>query len=679
MWRAPGPLMQSRLPHRLALMLPLLWGVVVAPACTRSAEEATEVPADPCPILHKIDGAFTGWPDTTDCAEWADAPIKGVFGDLYIAYDNKRLYVLNDWHLRSDAPIGPTFYNEFTLATGDGEQQWVVKVFGDDHMEVTLDGDPYDISTLDKAAAGFGPSPNHATPHTIYEFVLGPVSKGPIVMTEKDPPGGPLTNPEGDLVAEPTGFVGTLGDDGAQLTASDGPVLVAATPQQRPPGTKITLVGLDFGAPVGKVLVGNQLATIVDWRADRAQFVLPAVASPTQIRLETAAGKASNSVQYRLTCVPDCNGLVCGDDGCGGSCGTCPTTKACAVGQCVCPASCVGRECGDDNCGGSCGKCTAPEICTAQGKCICDADCSGKDCGDNGCGGSCGTCSAGLVCNGDNCIGSTTCTADCSDKVCGDDGCGGTCGACKGNESCTNGACGCAAACKGKACGSDGCGGDCGTCSTGSCFADQCCVADCVNKVCGGDGCGGSCGDCPAKQGCLAGACVCKPDCGGKQCGDDGCGGTCGSCTPWGTCNGGLCACSADCEKAACGSFGCGDCGKCVAGKSCVSGACACVPDCAGKQCGEDGCGGSCGQCGAAQVCTKGFCKCVPDCVDKACGGDGCGGSCGACGPDQVCGAGKCVCAPQCQDKVCGEDGCGGSCGACEDKFTCSAGKCVAK
>ncbi|MFO0746863.1 MAG: hypothetical protein U1F43_14505 [Myxococcota bacterium] len=36
------------------------------------------------------------------------------------------------------------------------------------------------------------------------------------------------------------------------------------------------------------------------------------------------------------TCVPDCEGKACGDDGCGDDCGTCPGTQSCnASGQCV--------------------------------------------------------------------------------------------------------------------------------------------------------------------------------------------------------------------------------------------------------------------------------------------------------------------------------------------------------
>jgi heme-degrading monooxygenase HmoA len=60
------------------------------------------------------------------------------------------------------------------------------------------------------------------------------------------------------------------------------------------------------------------------------------------------------------SCDADCTGKVCGDDGCGGSCGTCADGEACGGGQCVfllCTPDCTGKVCGDDGCGGSCGTC----------------------------------------------------------------------------------------------------------------------------------------------------------------------------------------------------------------------------------------------------------------------------------------------------------------------------------
>jgi len=94
-------------------------------------------------------------------------------------------------------------------------------------------------------------------------------------------------------------------------------------------------------------------------------------------------------------CVPNCTGKECGDDGCGGSCGTCQQGTCNAQGKCECTPDCTGKECGDDGCGDSCGTCTDPAkpICNAQGVCeACTPDCTGKECGDDGCGGSCGTC-----------------------------------------------------------------------------------------------------------------------------------------------------------------------------------------------------------------------------------------------------------------------------------------------
>lgn len=58
-------------------------------------------------------------------------------------------------------------------------------------------------------------------------------------------------------------------------------------------------------------------------------------------------------------CTPACEGRSCGDDGCGGSCGSCEGGLSCDEGICVagCVPSCEDSICGDDGCGGSCGSC----------------------------------------------------------------------------------------------------------------------------------------------------------------------------------------------------------------------------------------------------------------------------------------------------------------------------------
>ena len=107
-------------------------------------------------------------------------------------------------------------------------------------------------------------------------------------------------------------------------------------------------------------------------------------------------------------CEPDCDGLWCGADGCGGSCGTCDPGTLCEMGICVqdCSEVCDGLECGD---GGEpecdCGECSETEVCDA-GVCVaCEPDCEGKECGDDGCGGTCGDCGdTGGVCVLGQCV-----------------------------------------------------------------------------------------------------------------------------------------------------------------------------------------------------------------------------------------------------------------------------------
>ena len=72
------------------------------------------------------------------------------------------------------------------------------------------------------------------------------------------------------------------------------------------------------------------------------------------------------------TCAPSCDGKVCGDDGCGDTCGTCGgAEEACVAGTCVCQPVCDGKNCGDDSCGATCGACDAvSEYCSVEQKCV---------------------------------------------------------------------------------------------------------------------------------------------------------------------------------------------------------------------------------------------------------------------------------------------------------------------
>lgn len=67
------------------------------------------------------------------------------------------------------------------------------------------------------------------------------------------------------------------------------------------------------------------------------------------------------------TCVPDCDGVVCGDDGCGGSCGSCDGGYLCEIGQCV--DDCAGLLCGPSpTLGFDCGSCWTGSVCN-EGHC----------------------------------------------------------------------------------------------------------------------------------------------------------------------------------------------------------------------------------------------------------------------------------------------------------------------
>jgi len=324
---------------------------------------------------------------------------------------------------------------------------------------------------------------------------------------------------------------------------------------------------------------------------------------------DLAAGEVDGAGPQQDVCVPSCEGLECGDDGCGGVCGTCPGAQdECVEGQCACKPACTDTFCGDDGCGGSCGSC-GPDLACDNGQCVCQPSCDGKVCGSDGCYGSCGECTGAQ----EECVeGACVCQPACTGKVCGEDGCGAMCGACGGaQDACVDGQCVCQPACTGKVCGDDGCGSVCGECADGDvCFDGACCTPQCQGKECGPDGCGGVCGLCPGAQDvCQQGQCVCVPDCAGKVCGPDGCGGACGLCQP---------------------------------GDECFLGEC-CTPDCTGKTCGDNLCGGFCGNgafptqgCPAFQDCDAGGQACAlyppPDtCAGKQCGADGLGGSCGTC------------------------------------------------
>lgn len=215
------------------------------------------------------------------------------------------------------------------------------------------------------------------------------------------------------------------------------------------------------------------------------------------------------------TCLPNCSGKMCGPDGCGGSCGGCPTDTSCVGNQCKGAGGGGCEPTSYPGCGGCpCEMCVCmmdPYCCNSQWDSICVGECE-TQCGGCGTGGPCGNGSCEAA-EGENCL---NCKQDC--------GCGAA-------EVCFQEQC-CQTQCSGAECGYDGCGGACGSCGVGQiCAGQQCCTPKCGGKECGDDECGGSCGSCGIGEACSNFSCIpCNPDCTGKVCGDNGCGGLCGDC-----------------------------------------------------------------------------------------------------------------------------------------------------
>lgn len=98
-----------------------------------------------------------------------------------------------------------------------------------------------------------------------------------------------------------------------------------------------------------------------------------------------------NNVCIGGGCTPNCQGKVCGDNGCGGSCGTCNSGETCVSGQCT-GAS---EDCGNVKTGD----------CSPMGQKYCYEgtliDCCDKEANSN-CEKSCGCVISGEVCNKEN-------------------------------------------------------------------------------------------------------------------------------------------------------------------------------------------------------------------------------------------------------------------------------------
>lgn len=199
-----------------------------------------------------------------------------------------------------------------------------------------------------------------------------------------------------------------------------------------------------------------------------------------------------------------------------------------------CTPDCDGKVCGANGCGSVCGFCEYGKACDDEGQCIpvCDpvTPCLEKVCGPDGCGGTCGACEPNFACGEDTglCY-EADCVPQCDEKECGPDQCGGVCGTCKGTKLCDTDV----GECVSNPCGSIDFKGAC---------ADKTTVAQCVD----GEIVLTNCALEDPAFGCLWDPVAysygcdtlpdCTPDCSMKQCGDGGCNYNCGNCYENWTC-----------------------------------------------------------------------------------------------------------------------------------------------
>ncbi len=130
-------------------------------------------------------------------------------------------------------------------------------------------------------------------------------------------------------------------------------------------------------------------------------FVLWASLLPFDARSESIGEEV-------VVCEPECGEKQCGDDGCGGICGSCPPYHFCQAGACSFNGGCEATN--SPGCGGcACEVCTCakdPYCCTGKWDALCVTRC-GTQCGG------CGTkteCGDGVCEGGESC---SDCVADC--------------------------------------------------------------------------------------------------------------------------------------------------------------------------------------------------------------------------------------------------------------------------
>jgi hypothetical protein len=188
---------------------------------------------------HTADGEFTDWaPGMTEGFEYSDVTgAQGMYSRFYADFDGQRLWMLNDWFYNGDA-IDPDCYNQFGVWTGGGSQWWEIRAYGDQRIEVRLNGTLLDDDDA-RVSGGyaFTATPNDPAEHTVYEIGIT-TEPGSWGVQLHDP--GPTFSCQ-QLETDPIQYAGSSTDDGSTID----PTQVPTMPEQPEPRVS----GVGSGTP----------------------------------------------------------------------------------------------------------------------------------------------------------------------------------------------------------------------------------------------------------------------------------------------------------------------------------------------------------------------------------------------------------------------------------------------
>jgi hypothetical protein len=207
----------------------------LALAFKTSSDAPASVESPKASYPHRADGAFSDWePGATDYEYQGVQAAQGMYSRFYANHDGERLWMLNDWFYNGDA-IEPDCYNQFGVYTGGGTEFWEIRAYGDQHIEVRLNGSVL-AADDERVLGGYSlvATPNDSTPHTVYEIGVETAPGGWGVQLH-DP--GPTYGCD-RLETDPMTYAGQSSD----TMSTVDPTIVPTVP---------AVPDVDFGALVG--------------------------------------------------------------------------------------------------------------------------------------------------------------------------------------------------------------------------------------------------------------------------------------------------------------------------------------------------------------------------------------------------------------------------------------------